>query len=411
MDTEQNISNSRKKDKIDASMTSHTKPLKKKILLLCLQIILYLLPIILLVSLEVTLRLIKIGEDRSPLIKKQIHNLSFYLPNRSFYQQFFDMPLHNFVNWDHLDFYVPSQKDKNTFRIFIFGESAMYGLESSARQLEVMLRQSIPQMKWEIYNVSCPGINSHVLYFLAKACAKLSPDFFIIYMGNNETIGPYGEHSLIYKYPSLRKNIFIRLHTYLKSLRTVQLLERNKLKHEKVEKPIDLTPYIPRQGQEAKTISLYEHNLRDMIKVGINNNAHVIVGTISYNRKFGRKQEEWSSIQLEQTEMNKCITRVCKGFSRNVTLVDIDTMLAKSSDDGIPGYQFFCDNIHFTFQGNYLLASEWYKAIITELKYRNIVTLEGIKPSITIEDCALYLGWNKATELWQIQLQKAVITA
>lgn len=387
-------------------METTPKSFNKKIKTISLQILLGLLPLFLFFSLECFLHLTQIGEDRSPLIKKHLQGKTFYVPNRSFYQQFFNIPLHEFVNWDHLDFYVPEQKDENTIRIFVFGESAMYGLESSARQLEVMLKQSLPQKKWEVYNVSCPGINSHVLYFLARACAKLSPDFFIIYMGNNETIGPYGEHSRLYSYPILRNNGIIRLHTYLKSLRTVQLLERSIETDWRKKKPEDLTPFIPQQGQEAKTIQLYEKNLRDMINAGICANSRVIVGTLSYNRKFGRKKEEWGSLSFERTKMNECIGKICKSFLGKVSLVDIDEILAQKSKDGVPGYEYFCDNIHFTFEGNYLVALEWFKAIAGTLN----IPEDKQSPSINIEDCARYLGWNKATELWQIQMQKKVIT-
>ncbi|MGC9054238.1 MAG: hypothetical protein ACP5KS_10170, partial [Candidatus Hydrogenedens sp.] len=390
-------------------MKTHQKLFRRKVLFLFIQLVLWLLPLLILFLFECSLRFLNKGEDRQPLIQKHFSTLTLSVPNRSFYQQFFNIPLHDFVNWDHLDFYVPEQKNKDTLRIFVFGESAMYGLESSVRQLEVILKYSIPEKNWEIYNVSCPGINSHVLYFLAKACSKLSPDFFIIYMGNNETIGPYGEHSLLYSVPFLRTNTMIRLHTYLKHLRMVQLFEQSQSTKWREQKPKDLFPFLPKQGQGKRTLKLYKNNLRDMIYAGMYAHADVIVGTLSYNRKFGKKKEEWDTIRFEPTEMNKCIVDTCKIFSKNVHLVDVDGILAKKSPQGIPGYEYFCDNIHFTFEGNYLLACEWFKAISTILKKRNIITEKGDIPLISMEDCSHYLGWNHATELLQLQMQKAVI--
>ncbi len=394
-------------------METTQKSCRKKIKLFFVQFLLCLLPLCLLISLEYTLRLVKKGEERAPFIKRQFKDYSFYIPNRSFYQQFFNIPLHDFVNWDHLDFYVPENKGTNTLRIFVFGESAMYGLESSARQLEVLLEQSFPDKKWEVYNVSCPGINSHGLYFLAKASARLSPDFFIIYMGNNENIGPYGEHSFLYSYPILRNNSIIRLHTYLKSLRIVQFFERGEKQDWREQKPEDLSPYIPKQGQEAKTIELYKKNLKDMIRMGVDVNAYVLVGTLSFNRQFGKKRGEWDSIRFEQTEMNKCIAGVCKAFSERVIRVDIDGILAKKSANGIPDYEYFCDNIHFTFEGNYILACEWFKAICKVLEERKVLEKdkgEGLLNAMDMDTVARFLGWNKATEVLQLQMQKAVIT-
>lgn len=118
-----------------------------KIRFIFIQLLLCLLPFFLLFSFEYTLRFLNKGESRQPLIQKHFDTSTVSTPNPNFYQQFFNIPLHDFVNWDHLDFYVPEQKDKDTIRIFVFGESAMYGLESSARQLGVMLKHSIPERK------------------------------------------------------------------------------------------------------------------------------------------------------------------------------------------------------------------------------------------------------------------------
>lgn len=386
---------------------------KQKVKVLCLQLFLYSLPFVILILLEFFLCALDVGEERNPLIKKRFKDITLCVPNSSFYQQFFDIPLHNFVNWDHLDFYVPEHKDPDAVRIFVFGESAMYGLESSTRQLGVILRQAIPQKKWEIYNVSCPGINSHVLYFLAKACAKLSPDFFIIYMGNNETIGPYGEHSLLYRLPWLRRSSIIRSHIYLKSLRTVQLLEQNLKKDWREQKPTDLTPYLPGQGQETRTLQLYKKNLKDMIDTGIQANSYVIVGTLSYNREYGKKKEEWDSLSFRETTMNQYILEICKSYeskTKRVCKVDIDKTLAQKSVEGIPGYDFFCDNIHFTFEGNYLVACEWFKAVVAGLNEKGYSLDKNLISPVSMEDCARCLGWNYATELLQLQMQKNVIT-
>jgi hypothetical protein len=52
--------------------------------------------------------------------------------------------------------------------------------------------------------------------------------------------------------------------------------------------------------------------------------------------------------------MYQYIVEICKSYeskTKRVCKVDIDKTLAQKSVEGIPGYDFFCDNIHFTFEG------------------------------------------------------------
>ena len=85
------------------------------------------------------------------------------------------------------------EKPPGTRRIFILGESAAAGAPDPAfgfaRMLELMLPESYPSNRFEVLNVAMRGIDSHIIRQIARECAQLSPDLFIIYMGNNEMIG------------------------------------------------------------------------------------------------------------------------------------------------------------------------------------------------------------------------------
>jgi len=87
-------------------------------------------------------------------------------------------------------------KPAETFRIFILGESAAMGFPSPRfgfpRVLEAMLREAFPGKNIEVVNVAMAGINSHAVRRIAQECAELQPDAFVIYMGNNEVVGPFG---------------------------------------------------------------------------------------------------------------------------------------------------------------------------------------------------------------------------
>src|SRR5687767_4057496 len=63
---------------------------------------------------------------------------------------------------------------------------------SFGRMLELMLQRAFPNRKVEVVNAAMRGIDSHVIRHIARDCARLEPDLFVIYMGNNEVIGLHG---------------------------------------------------------------------------------------------------------------------------------------------------------------------------------------------------------------------------
>jgi len=55
-----------------------------------------------------------------------------------------------------------------------------------------MLRHQYPKTNFEVVVPAMPAINSHVVRVIAKSCARWQADLFILYVGNNEVVGPYG---------------------------------------------------------------------------------------------------------------------------------------------------------------------------------------------------------------------------
>jgi tetratricopeptide (TPR) repeat protein len=92
------------------------------------------------------------------------------------------------------------RKDTSTVRIFVLGGSAAYGDPDPAygfcRQLEVLLNEHATGTSFEVVNAAVTAMNSHVARRIARDCAKREPDLFIVFMGNNEVIGPYGPPTL-----------------------------------------------------------------------------------------------------------------------------------------------------------------------------------------------------------------------
>ncbi|MGH9329597.1 MAG: tetratricopeptide repeat protein, partial [Vicinamibacterales bacterium] len=147
-----------------------------------------LLPLALVFALEAALRVAGVGQSSSFFLRDGDR----YLTNPRFGWRFFPVPLAR----TPLALSFPSHKPPETFRVFVFGESAAMGIPEPAfgfsRVLEVLLEQRDPRVDIEMINTAMTAINSHVVREIARECAGYEPDAFLVYMGNNEVVGPFG---------------------------------------------------------------------------------------------------------------------------------------------------------------------------------------------------------------------------
>lgn len=181
------------------------------------------IPIILFLGLEFELRASGYGYTTTFFIKKEIDRKPVFVNNPEFGLRFFPKPL--LRKSDPL--VVPSVKDDRTIRIFILGSSAALGDPNPSfgfgRILEKMLQARYPQRQFEVVNAAMTAINSHVVAPIARECLQRQPDLLILYMGNNEVIGPFGAASVISPYSS--NLFFIRSRLTLLTWKTGQWLQ------------------------------------------------------------------------------------------------------------------------------------------------------------------------------------------
>ena len=122
-------------------------------------------------------------------------------------------------------FTFDEEKSEGTYRVVVLGASAAQGYPdhsfSFARALEAMARLRFPEIDFEFVNTSIVATNSHVVLPIAREFARYDPDLFIVYLGNNEVIGPYGIASD--RTRSARKLELIRLGIRLRSTKVGQL--------------------------------------------------------------------------------------------------------------------------------------------------------------------------------------------
>ncbi|MDB6022822.1 MAG: hypothetical protein JWQ04_2679 [Pedosphaera sp.] len=150
------------------------------------------MPLLLLGGLEIGLRLGGFGYSTSFFTKTQIDGREYYVTSEKFGYRFFPPALAR----TPLPLRMLSQKPANEHRIFLFGESAAQGDPDPSfgvgRYLEVLLRERYPGTDFHVVCVAMTAINSHVVLPISRECARHDGDLWIIYMGNNELVGPFG---------------------------------------------------------------------------------------------------------------------------------------------------------------------------------------------------------------------------
>jgi tetratricopeptide (TPR) repeat protein len=191
---------------------------------------------------------------------------------------------------------IIAEKSDGTIRIYILGESAAQGVPepnfSFGSILEALLRNRYPGVRFEVVNAAVTAINSYAVLEITKNCADYQPDLFVVYMGNNEVVGPYGPGTVFEKWtPSLR---LIRANLWVKSMRTGQLLEDMVHSFYSSEESIDkfrgMEMFLdkPIAADDPRMETVYDNfrrNLMDICEVGRQAGTPVILSTVAVNLK------------------------------------------------------------------------------------------------------------------------------
>jgi tetratricopeptide (TPR) repeat protein len=250
-----------------------------------------LLPFVLLALLEVVLRLAGYGYPSAFALKKSFGGRHVFVDNPRFAQRYFPPGL---ARSPH-PFLFNAAKATNTTRIFVFGESAAMGdpepAYGFARILELLLKARYRGHNFEVINAGITAINSHVIRDIARDLAPRQGDIWIIYMGNNEVVGPFGAGTVFgAQTPSLG---FIRATLAFKKLRLGQLLDD--LRHRLGRKGRPQTwegmeMFLQQQiaADDPRMAKVYQHfetNLREMIGIGTKAGAGIVLSTVASNLK------------------------------------------------------------------------------------------------------------------------------
>ena len=191
---------------------------------------------------------------------------------------------------------IPRVKNSQTVRVIVLGESAAQGDPQPRfglpRMLQALLELRHPGTHFEVVNAAIVAINSNVILPLARDCAATDADIWVIYMGNNEVVGPFGAGT-VFGQQALPLPL-IRASLALKTTRIGQLVDT--LRWELQKPPADksewggMEMFLDQQvrADDPRMGVVYDHftrNLSDIIGAGRHCNAGIVVSTVAVNLK------------------------------------------------------------------------------------------------------------------------------
>ena len=249
-----------------------------------------LVPLVLLGLLELGLRVVGYGHSTRLFLPRTIGGREFLIPNEKFTHGFFPPALARAP----LSSRMAADKPEGTYRIFLLGESAAYGDPDPSfgvgRYLEALLEERYPAGDFEVVCVAITAINSHVILPIARECAKHDGDLWVVYMGNNEMIGPYGAGTVFGdQAPGLGS---VRAAVALKNTRLGQLMDRmvgglrSGAAAPEAWEGIAMFSKNPLRHDDPKRLRAYENfkaNLDDILSVGKKAGVPIILSTVASN--------------------------------------------------------------------------------------------------------------------------------
>ena len=251
-----------------------------------------LMPALLLGSLELGLRAVGFGYSTRFWEPGTVDGQEYLFTNHKFTHRFFPPGLTR----SPVPHRIRVEKPTDTYRIIVFGESAANGDPEAAyslgRHMEILLQERFPGTNFEVICTAITAINSHAILPIARECAQLDSDLWIVYMGNNEMVGTFGAGTVFSsKAPSLAS---VRAILALKSTRLGQLLDSlyQGLKRDTSVpsswRGIDMFTENPLRPDDPGRLQVYENfrgNLEDILQAGEKADVPVLLSTVGSNLK------------------------------------------------------------------------------------------------------------------------------
>jgi tetratricopeptide (TPR) repeat protein len=252
----------------------------------------WVLPLVGLGGLEAALRLAGYGHPTRFFLSRQVDGQEVLVENDKFGLRFFPPSMAR----SPAPIRLTARKAADTYRVFVFGESAALGdprpAYGVARYLEALLEERFPGTQFEVVCVAMTAINSHGILPIARECARLGADAWIVYMGNNEMAGPFGANTVFG--PQAPPWRLVRASLALQTTRTGQWLAAvvRQLRGQDAAPQVwtglrmFLQSQIPPDDRRREIVhGNFQRNLEDIVRAGTRSGARVLLSTVAGNLK------------------------------------------------------------------------------------------------------------------------------
>jgi tetratricopeptide (TPR) repeat protein len=249
-------------------------------------------PLLALGLIELALGLAGYGYRTSFFVPRQIGGQAMLVENARFGWRFFPPAIAR----SPTPAAMRAEKPAGVFRIFLFGESAALGdprpAYGAGRYLETLLRERYPGTEFEVVCAAMTAINSHAIVPIARECARYQGDLWIVYMGNNEYLGPFGP-STIFSPASLPLSA-VRAYLALQKTRAGQLWVALAAKFGASAsakqgwsglKMFQQNLIPPGDTRRESVNANFRRNLEDIVRAGTRSGASVILSGMAANLK------------------------------------------------------------------------------------------------------------------------------
>src|ERR1051326_5856505 len=244
-------------------------------------------PILFLLLLEAGLRLFGFGHPISLFLPATINGQRAWVQNDRFAERFLGREMAR----QPFPFAISQERAPNAIRVFVFGESAAFGDPQPdfglPRMLQALLEAHFPSARFEVVNLGMTAINSHAILPIARDCPSRPGDIWVLYMGNNEVVGPYGAGTVF----GLKASplAFIRCSLAFKATRTGQLFEkliavldtRPASKKEWTGMQMFLKSQVRQDDHRMQTVyANFQRSLSDILAEGRRKGARIVLSTV-----------------------------------------------------------------------------------------------------------------------------------
>ena len=371
-------------------------------------IIAILIPFLLLIVLEFSLRYFDYGKNLEQWI--DAGNGKYMLNTEIAYRYFYNTNSIPYPIGDLFDI----EKKENSFRVFVLGASSAAGYPFTpsgtfSKYIKKRLELEFPDKNIEMVNLAFAAINSYTLLDLMPEIIKHKPDLILIYAGHNEYYGALGVGSSE-SFGNIRSivNFMLSLNKY----KTTQLF-RNIIKE-------ILSWFSSEDGKHGTLMSRmakeqsivynspvyqlgiqqFEGNLRDIFDLAKKANVPIIISNLISNLKDHRPfiniktanqpsandiyEQALSELKKGRVEIAKSkfyeakdldglkfrapedINKIIKNLASefNFPVVKTDSAFNALSPDGIVGNNLMTDHLHPTIEGYKLIGKLFYEKML-----------------------------------------------